>query len=136
MKILKLILVISLVVFQTGLGYCRQADDDEGSGSSGNKALTSALMGGLLGAGLGAAIGSASGHAGQGAAIGAGVGAVGGTLLGAEKERNERQSSYSAAQLEDQPETESPKDIKIKKKIVREYDDEGNVISEKEVPVR
>lgn len=136
MKTFKWMLIVCLIVFQAGPGYCRQADDDEESASSGNSALTSALMGGLLGAGLGAAIGSASGHAGQGAAIGAGVGAVGGTLLGAEKERNQRQSSYSAAQPEIQPEIESPKDVKIKKKIIREYDDEGNVISEKEVPVR
>lgn len=132
MKVFKLTLVLCLIVFQADSGYCQQADDDDEHVSSGNRALTSALFGGLLGAGLGAAIGSASGKAGMGAAIGGGIGAVGGTLVGAEKEKQERESAYS----EPRTVVEAPKGMKIKKKIVREYDEEGNVISEKEVPVR
>jgi len=141
MKILKILLICSMVLSFSGIAYSANDDDD-----GGNQALTGAVMGGLLGAGLGAAIGSASGKAGTGAAIGAGVGAVGGTLLGSSQSSRKSQRSYSGQEYSepemDQPgqtaETQAaapslPKDAKIKKRVVRQYDEQGNVVSEKEV---
>lgn len=130
MKILRLMLVCSLVVFMSGVSYSADVaeEDTDSSEDSGNQALTGAVLGGLLGAGLGAGIGSAVGRAGTGAAIGGGVGAVGGTLVGAsqqDKQSRVRKSSQGEAQV--------PKDAKIKKKVMREYDDKGNLISETEV---
>jgi len=146
MKILKMLLICSMILSFSGLAYSASDDDDGSDRNGGNQALTGAVMGGLLGAGLGAAIGSASGKAGTGAAIGAGVGAVGGTLLGASQRSGESQRSYSGqeysrpeiAQAGQAAESEAtapklPKDAKIKKRVVRQYDEQGNVISEKEV---
>lgn len=125
------ILIFSFMLSLNGLAYSEDLEQEKKS-SGGGEALTGAVMGGLLGGGLGAAIGSASGHAGTGALIGAGVGAVGGTLVGANEADRKRQaaeeSSYTAPLK-----TATPKDSKIKKRIIREYDEQGNVISEKEV---
>ncbi|MFA6079570.1 MAG: glycine zipper domain-containing protein [Candidatus Omnitrophota bacterium] len=140
MKFISLLLAILMTISVTDLSFARSSSDDPDSGSS---ALGSAVMGGLLGAGLGAAIGSGSGKAGQGAAIGAGVGALGGTLVGAEKARKEKQMREAEEReaeayeqdnsyLEPEP-AAAPKDVNIKKRIVREYDEDGNIISEKEV---
>jgi len=141
MRFISCILIVLMTVSTADISFAKRSSDDDSN--SGSKALGSALMGGLLGAGLGAAIGSGSGKAGQGAAIGAGVGALGGTLVGAEKERKERQMREAEdreAEAFDQEdavlESESvpaSSDIKVKKKIVREFDQDGNVISEKEV---
>ncbi len=132
MKIFKYILVMGVILSLCGSGYAADVQDDRDSDSkpssnAGSSILTGALMGGLLGGGIGAAIGSASGHAGTGALIGGGVGAAGGSLLGASQQDKQRKeaSSYSKPQV--------PKDTKIKKKVIREYDDQGNVVSEKEV---
>lgn len=127
MKIFRVFLAGMLIFSYIGISYCGEVDDDDRSSGSGNQALTGAIMGGLLGGGLGAAIGSASGHAGTGAAIGAGVGAVGGTLIGANK------ASKDASEAIPVEEKAIPKGAKIKKKVIREYDEKGNVISEKEV---
>lgn len=124
--LISLVLIIFLVASCVSC-YVGEASDDEQGSSGGNEALTGALMGGLLGAGLGAAIGSASGKAGTGALIGGGVGAVGGTLLGANQA-----AKKSAETTTYQEERNTPKE-KIKKRVVREYDENGNVISEKEV---
>jgi len=128
MRIFTWLLIFGLILSLNGLSYSGEVEQEKKS-SGGNEALTGAVMGGLLGAGLGAAIGSASGHAGTGAAIGAGAGAVGGTLIGASQASKKQEgSSYP-----EDTETKSPKNIKVKKRIIREYDEEGNVISEKEV---
>ena len=132
MKIINLITSLVLFLSLTCPVYGGEVGEEKKS-SGGNEALTGALMGGLLGAGLGAAVGSASGKAGQGAAIGAGVGAVGGTLLGASQAKQREEASYEEAPSDEyeEPETAAPR--KIKKRVIREYDEEGNVISEKEV---
>ncbi len=136
-----LIISLSLSVQPFAAG----AYEEEGrkkTSSDGSGALGGALMGGLLGAGLGAAIGSASGNAGKGAAIGAGVGAVGGTLVGANQESQRRaqeeEESYpevdeqvidqSRAASAGQQEVEGAS--QVKKRVIRKYDDKGNVISE------
>lgn len=131
MKRLICLLIIGLIVSINGLSYAEEEDRNSNTASS---ALGSAVMGGLLGGGLGAAIGSASGNAGKGALIGAGIGAVGGTLVGASRESNRR------AREESEIATQGPvvekgatQGMKVKKRIVREYDDQGNIISEKEV---
>ncbi len=127
MKIVYCLIIFGLILSLSMPAYSGEVSDEDRDRDSGNQALTGALMGGLLGAGLGAAVGSASGHAGQGAAIGAGVGAVGGTVLGASQQSEKRQTENTYK------EPKSLKPSKIKKKIVREYDEHGNVISEREV---
>ena len=133
MKILSAILILCMAVSFIGLAYASSDDEDRGGS---NQALTGAVMGGLLGAGLGAAIGSASGHAGTGAAIGAGAGALGGGLIGASQQSQPRPMEaapvYSGPQVQPQvqPEVQGPD---IKKRVIREYDAQGNVISEKEI---
>lgn len=141
MRILAGVIIIAFSIALCGpsfAGQVNEEDRDSGSSSgSGNEALGGAVMGGLLGAGLGAAIGSASGHAGRGAAIGAGVGAVGGTLVGASQaSKRSKEEAYDTEEMSEEPTyvTEgAPETSKIKKRVVREYDDEGNIISEKEV---
>jgi outer membrane lipoprotein SlyB len=123
--------VLAAAVFVLPLiagNYCAVAEDDDSGDTGGSSVLTGALMGGLLGGGVGAAIGSASGNAGKGALIGAGVGAVGGGLLGANED-----SKRARTRGEAEPVEEPPKDVKAKKRVVKEYDDQGNVISEKEI---
>ncbi|MBN1527320.1 MAG: hypothetical protein JW919_07045 [Candidatus Omnitrophica bacterium] len=118
------------------VAYGEDYDDDSGRSGGGSNVLGSTVMGGLLGAGLGAAIGSGSGYAGKGAAIGAGIGAVGGALMGASKDAQERQYREPPPPDYRQPratEAPAPEGSKIKKRVIREYDADGNVISEKEV---
>jgi outer membrane lipoprotein SlyB len=121
-----------LVCSMSGLAYCADNVDDNGGEESGkdngNQALTGAIVGGLLGAGLGAGIGSAVGHAGTGTAIGGGAGAVGGALIGANQE-----SGSSGAKKRSKGKVVVSKDEKVRKKIIREYDEKGNVVSEKEI---
>jgi len=131
MKILSWALVICMAL-SAGGDFAYSGEDvseqnkvEEKSG--GNEALTGAIIGGLLGGGIGTAIGSAYGKAGTGALIGAGVGAVGGTIVGASQADSKK--SKEAPPLKEEP----PKGAKIKKKVIREYDENGNVISEKEV---
>ena len=132
MKILKIFLVIALVFSMSGVSLAGENRDEEsGSDNSAGSALGGAILGGLLGAGLGAAIGSASGKAGTGAAIGGGIGALGGTLVAAsqaKKTKTQDEAAYREEQVRD-----LPKDAKVKKRVIRQYDDDGNVISEKEV---
>lgn len=127
MKITAIILIIGLAFLSSGLLYC--AEEEEESKSSGlGGALGGMLVGGLLGGGVGTAIGSASGHAGKGALIGAGVGAVGGTLLGAASDDAKKTKA-----TEEENAQKTPGKEKAKKRIVREYDENGKLISEKEV---
>lgn len=133
MKCIAIILTIAMAFSVSGLGYAASDDDSD----SGSKALGGTVLGGLLGAGLGAAVGSASGHAGTGAAIGGGVGALGGLLLSAEKEKKEKEiarydEQYASSQAP-QAVQQAPSDMKVKKRVIKQYDSEGNVISEKEV---
>lgn len=132
MKFVSIILALSVVLSFSPIAYSSTNDDD-----SGQSAVGSTVMGGLLGAGLGAAIGSASGNAGKGAAIGGGVGALGGLLMGAQKEKNRRaqeEAEYAESGYEDEaPQPVAPKDMPVKKKIVRTFDENGNIVSEEEV---
>jgi uncharacterized protein YcfJ len=149
MRSLRLALALLIALSWSVPAFSRDDSSDD-SDNGGGKVLGGALMGGLLGGGLGAAIGSASGNAGKGALIGAGVGAVGGGLLGAnqqssrqrdesyqEPRRDESGAAYENQNVETQPVAPKgnavPKDAKIKKKVIREFDDQGNVISEREV---
>jgi len=129
MKILPIIIAFCLTISPINLCCADDVDDEKvpAKTSGFNSALTGALLGGLLGGGIGTAIGSASGHAGTGAAIGAGIGAVGGSLFGA------AQGDNAAKEAPAKEETASSSKIKAKKRVIREYDEEGNVISEKEV---
>ncbi|MFA5142961.1 MAG: glycine zipper domain-containing protein [Candidatus Omnitrophota bacterium] len=135
MKIVSIILA-AMFVFAFTAGNSYASDDDQDSDGSGG-ALTGALLGGLLGGGVGTAIGSASGNAGQGALIGAGIGAVGGALVG-----SSRQSGKKGRIAEDVPEpsegkvvtegAEVPSDMKVKKRVIKHYDEQGKLISEEE----
>ena len=151
MRILACLLAIAFVCSIGPIAYAGDTEDYDSdnskpSSSGASQTMGGALMGGLLGAGLGAAIGSASGNAGKGALIGAGVGAVGGGLMGASQASQQRnrdryyddqqqvsgQRAYSGNQAPQQAApvtTTAP----VKKRIIREFDADGNVISEREV---
>jgi len=142
MRFISVILALAMIVSLSGPAYCAGTSDD--SDDSGSSALGGALMGGLLGAGLGAAVGSASGKAGTGAAIGGGIGAIGGTLLAADKAKKEKEAAqyeerYQAEQYRQQQyqsvsaPSNTSADMKVKKRVIKQYDSEGNIISQKEV---
>ena len=133
MRKITLVLLSALI-----LSGCSTIDSNQ---VTDNGAVTGGILGGLLGGGLGTAIGSTMGHAGTGALIGAGVGALGGALVGNQQQANQQaqqqvqQRAQQAAQQQDsdyytQPTV--PSKSQIKKIVTREYDAEGNVISEKE----
>lgn len=94
------------------------------------------LKQGLLGAGVGAISASASGgKAGKGALIGAGTNVIGGALLDSLMGPSQpaqpqpvyvQQPVYQQQQAYQQPTT-------AKKKIIRQYDSQGNITSEQEV---
>ena len=138
---MKILSSLVIIVFLCGIGPIAYAGDTEdydsdnnSRSSGGNQTLGGALMGGLLGAGLGAAIGSASGNAGKGAAIGAGVGALGGGLMGANQASQQRkQDRYYDDQPPKQAAPVTTTNAPVKKRIIREFDADGNVISEREV---
>ena len=102
------------------------------------------LKQGLLGAGVGAISASASGgKAGQGALIGAGTNVIGGALLdtlmgGGSPQQQQPQPVYYQQQApvqqqyQQQP-SQSYGSSQPRKKILRKYDSDGNVISEEEV---
>ena len=136
------ILLVMMFVFVSIIDFSKAESNDDST-----QMLGDAVLGGLLGAGAGAAIGSASGDAGKGAAVGAGVGALGGVLLGTMRRSSRRRSRYDD---EDgyyerghyKPYKRSPQKYSyddgyykpgVHRKLIREYDEEGNVISEKEV---
>ena len=93
------------------------------------------LKQGLLGAGVGAISASASGgKAGKGALIGAGTNIIGGALLDsltAPSQPQQQPVYYQQAppQYANQGYSNTPP----KKKIIRKYDNDGNVVSEEEV---
>lgn len=132
MKLLTCLLAFLIIIPALGASYAEDVEREK-KGGEGSEILTGALLGGLLGGGLGAAIGSASGRAGTGAAIGAGVGALGGSVIGADQASRKKKAESKAEYSEDVGTTKSTRPIKVKKKIIREYDEQGNVISEKEV---
>lgn len=97
---------------------------------------------GLLGAGVGAISASASGgKAGKGALIGAGTNVIGGalldTLMGSGQPQQQAQPVYYQQQpvYQQQPayQQQSYGQQQPRKKIVRKYDSQGNVVSEEEV---
>ena len=132
-----LISVMFLLSFTTE--FCL-ADDET------SEMLGDAVLGGLLGAGVGAAIGSASGDAGKGAGIGAGVGALSGVLLGTTRRSSRRDRHYHDDGYYERghykPYSRSRRRYSYRygyytpgthRKIIREYDEYGNVISERVV---
>ena len=144
------ITILALTLSFSGIAYSGDPDDNnQRSGSNG--ALTGGLLGGLLGGGLGTAIGSASGHAGTGALIGAGIGALGGALIGSQQQANQQRAQAITAQEQAQQQAQwqaqqvqPPQPVNYvpmtvsdnqqpKKTIIRQYDAQGNVVSEKEV---
>lgn len=127
MKVRCYLAVLALVISMAGVSYCGDPDDDSDDGGGMSGAVKGILIGGLLGGGAGAAIGSASGNAGKGALIGAGVGALGGGLIGANQDSQKARTRGEAVPVE------QPDRVKVKKRVVKEYDDEGNVVSEKEI---
>ncbi len=139
---MKTISIIISMVFLLSFGteFCR-ANDDETTEMLGN-----AVLGGLLGAGIGAAIGSASGDAGKGAGIGAGVGALSGVVLGTMRRSSRRDRYYREGGYYERghykPYSRSRHKYSYRdgyyrpgahRKIIREYDEYGNIISEKEI---
>ena len=100
------------------------------------------LKSGLLGAGVGAISASASGgKAGKGALIGAGTNVIGGALLDtlfSSPQPQQQQQPVYYSQPQPQPVYQNqgysnPSPVQPKKKIIRKYDSDGNVISEEEV---
>ncbi len=98
---------------------------------------------GLLGAGVGAISASASGgKAGKGALIGAGTNVIGGALLDTLMSPSQPQQPqpvyYQQAPVQQYPQQQYSNQgyttqSQPKKKIIRKYDNDGNVISEEEV---
>jgi hypothetical protein len=127
MRFSRCLLTFTLVISMAGVSYCGETDDDSDDGGGMSGAVKGILLGGLLGGGAGAAIGSASGNAGKGALIGAGVGALGGGLIGANQDSKKARTKGEAVPVEE------PGKLQVKKRVVKEYDDEGNVVSEKEI---
>ncbi len=138
---MKVISILISVMFLLSLGTEFCLADDESS-----EMLGDAVLGGLLGAGIGAAIGSASGNAGKGAGIGAGVGALGNVLLGTTRRSSQRNRYYRDDGYYDRghykPYSRSRNRYSYEdgyytpgthRKIIREYDEYGNVISERVV---
>ena len=97
------------------------------------------LKQGLLGAGTGAiAAGASGGKAGKGALIGAGTNIIGGALLDAITTPSQPQQPVYYQQPYPQQQSQSyngqpTQQQQPRKKIIRKYDSEGNVISEEEV---
>ncbi|MDD5427817.1 MAG: hypothetical protein PHI58_01090 [Candidatus Omnitrophica bacterium] len=134
MKFFSLVLAMTML-FSFGGVSCASGDDDSGGA---NDTLGGAVLGGLLGGGIGTAIGSASGNAGKGALWGAGIGAVGGALLGSSRSANKARATENMAEPEPDrglpaASTETAPDMKVKKRIIKSYDQEGNLVSQKEV---
>ena len=93
---------------------------------------------GLLGAGVGAISASASGgKAGKGALIGAGTNVIGGALLDTlmtPSQQQQQQVYYQQVPVQQQSySNQGYTTSQPKKKIIRKYDNDGNVISEEEV---
>ena len=135
MRIISFALALSLILVFSCQAYADSGDDEDSGG--GNQVLTGTLLGGLLGGGLGTAIGSMSGNAGKGALIGAGIGAVGGALVGANSQSSNksRANANLAEPKQEKVVTEGsdvPSDMKVKKRVIKQYDKEGNLVSEKE----
>ena len=96
------------------------------------------IKSGLLGAGVGAISASASGgSAGKGALIGAGTNVIGGALLDSLMSPSQPQPQpvyYQQAPMQQQSySNQGYTTSQPKKKIIRKYDNDGNVISEEEV---
>lgn len=143
-KFFAYLLISTLILSPFSFAYAFDVEDDRAAAESkpkksgGNETLSGTLVGGLLGGGVGTAIGSVSGNAGKGALIGAGIGALGGALFGAnqaDKRRREerREDRYESQRQESQQVETIPANAKVKKKVIRKYDENGNVISEEEV---
>ena len=133
MKVLNIILIVAMIFSMSGMSLASDDRDEQDNSNSAGSALGGAVLGGLLGAGLGAAVGSMSGRAGTGAIIGGGVGALGGTLLAANQAKNAKAQKEAVSREEQAQGAPIPKDAKVKKRVVRQYDEDGNMISEKEI---
>ena len=140
MKFVKCLSVFLLVlgIAMTGSVSMAQGQDYSGNEDPNKKILKS----GLLGAGVGAISAEASGgKAGTGALVGAGTNVIGGALLDtlmAPSQPQQAQPVYyqqAPVQYQQAPAVNSTYNSsqQPKKKIIRKYDSDGNVISEEEV---
>ena len=97
------------------------------------------LKSGLMGAGVGAiSAGASGGSAGKGALIGAGTNVIGGALLDtlfAPSQPQQQPVYYQQAPVQQQQYSNQgyTSSSQPKKKIIRKYDNDGNVVSEEEV---
>ncbi len=89
-------------------------------------ATTKILKGGIVGAGTGAiAAGVTGGKAGEGALIGAGTGVIGNALLDSLTKTNSQRKGRSYRRVRQKP----------RQKVIRKYDEDGNLIYEEIIPV-
>ena len=116
-------------VYKDENGDYYEYEEEPQSSSSG----TGKIIGeGLIGAGTGAiAAGASGGKAGQGALIGAGTGIIGSVLLdsitGSDKKPAKKRYIKKSEPVQAPEETKAPS-----KKIIRKYDEKGNLVSEEE----
>ena len=132
-----LTLIINFMVLESTASVMAQGQDYAGNEDPNKKILKTAVVG----AGTGAiAAGASGGKAGKGALIGAGTNVIGGALLDTLMAPSQpqqqpvyyqqapQQQYYSNQQSPSYTSTSQPK-----KKIIRKYDNDGNVVSEEEV---
>jgi len=98
---------------------------------------TNILKQGLMGAAVGGiSAGASGGKAGKGALIGAGTSVIGSALLETLSGGGQQQQAPQPVYYQQAPQQQSydyPSSNQPKKKIIRKYDSDGNVVSEEEV---
>ena len=135
---------LSVVALIIGLLFSGRVSMAQGQDYSGNEDPNKKILKqGLLGAGVGAISASASGgKAGKGALIGAGTNVIGGALLDSLMSPSQPQQQpvyYQQAPVQYQQQAPQYQNqgytsaSQPKKKIIRKYDSDGNVVSEEEV---
>ena len=135
MKFSKDLFVFLTVIGVTLTGTVSRAQGQDYSGNEDpNKKI---IKQGLLGAGVGAISAEASGgKAGKGALIGAGTNVIGGALLDSLMSPSQPQPQPQPVYYQQAPQYQQPyssSSNQPKKKIIRKYDSDGNIVSEEEV---